>query len=344
MAKNNTALCSNCEYVAPFEVVTKKEKFNIRGQAIEVGVDYRVCSKCNDIVFDADLHKDPFDIAYRVYRKQNGMLQPEDIKSWRKKYNISQYKLAKLLNIGIATLNRYENGALQDKSHDNLMKLAMQPSNLVKMLQEDKDTFTSGEKANLLKLIKSKESDDEKSEDCFVLLAAGDDQPSEYNGNKKFDFGKLANLIKYLCKEGEFPTKLNKLLFYIDFLHYRRQGSSVTGLSYVHLPYGPVPQNYDLHYATLLEKGILRKEESIYPPIGGSGEVVVGEKIVSERTPDWNFFSATEHEVILEVEKLFSNYSANQMKDISHKEEAYIDTKNGDFISYEFAKHLKAVN
>jgi len=36
-------------------------------------------------------------------------------------------------------------------------------------------------------------------------------------------------------------TKLFKLLYYLDFIHFRETGRSVTGLDYFALPYGPVP-------------------------------------------------------------------------------------------------------
>lgn len=46
-----------------------------------------------------------------------------------------------------------------------------------------------------------------------------------------------------------FCTKMNKLLFYTDFLSYRERGIAMTGLSYRAISYGPVPENWDRAYS-----------------------------------------------------------------------------------------------
>jgi hypothetical protein len=38
-----------------------------------------------------------------------------------------------------------------------------------------------------------------------------------------------------------FCTKMNKLLFYIDFLSYRQRGIAITGLCFRAIDFGPVP-------------------------------------------------------------------------------------------------------
>ena len=54
---------------------------------------------------------------------------------------------------------------------------------------------------------------------------------------------KLLNAIVFFVKKTNYcgTTKLFKLLYYLDFLHFRETGRSVTGLDYSALPYGPVP-------------------------------------------------------------------------------------------------------
>ena len=37
-------------------------------------------------------------------------------------------------------------------------------------------------------------------------------------------------------------TKLFKLLYYLDFIHFKKYGFSVIGYSYIAMPYGPVPK------------------------------------------------------------------------------------------------------
>ena len=49
-----------------------------------------------------------------------------------------------------------------------------------------------------------------------------------------------------------YKTKLNKLLFYSDFINYYLNGTSISGAKYVHLPYGPVPDSYKVRCRNLL--------------------------------------------------------------------------------------------
>jgi len=58
---------------------------------------------------------------------------------------------------------------------------------------------------------------------------------------------KFKELILYIAQESEYDptfgaTKLNKILFFCDFLAFRAYGKSITGQRYFKLPYGPAPR------------------------------------------------------------------------------------------------------
>ena len=59
---------------------------------------------------------------------------------------------------------------------------------------------------------------------------------------------KMKNLILYICQNCSNTnklgaTKLNKILYYADFLHYYYRGFSITNDTYVKRQYGPVPKH-----------------------------------------------------------------------------------------------------
>lgn len=57
-----------------------------------------------------------------------------------------------------------------------------------------------------------------------------------------------------LGKMGDtFQTKMNKVLFYIDFLSYRERGMAISGLAYNAIDFGPVPQRWDRVYSAFDE-------------------------------------------------------------------------------------------
>jgi hypothetical protein len=59
---------------------------------------------------------------------------------------------------------------------------------------------------------------------------------------------KMENLILYICKKSPSPcslgaVKLNKILYFSDFISYLKYGKSITNEVYVRETYGPVPKN-----------------------------------------------------------------------------------------------------
>jgi len=324
-------LCTNCEKEVEFAITKKKQTLYVRKEPIEIDVDYLVCPKCHDEVISPD--HDPFTLAYRIYREKHGFLQPEQIKNYRENYKLSQAELAKLLNLGLATISRYENGALQDASHDMLLRLAEDPMNLLKLISKSEGVFTKSRKEQLTKSFTQIQKKPNYIETC--VQTEDGFEPSVLNGFREFNLDKFYNSILFLSQDGPWKTKLNKLMFYADFKHFKTYSISVTGSKYAHVPFGPAPDMYDLYYSILKSRGEIRSEEVVFP----SGDV--GEKIWSIKKPDLNVFSSSELNILTEIKLRFEQYNASAITKISHEEIGYRETKNGDIISYEFAKLIK---
>lgn len=79
-------------------------------------------------------------------------------------------------------------------------------------------------------------------------------------GNRPFDINKFASAVLFFLEHaGEVPkTKLLKLLYFLDFDFYQRNGWSITGARYVALPRGPVPDGYEQLLKTLEEQGVIQ--------------------------------------------------------------------------------------
>jgi putative zinc finger/helix-turn-helix YgiT family protein len=131
--------CIECES-EKIEKVTAPEVFKIRGDEITVDVTFWHCMNC---YYEwQNLNEcNEFDTAYRIYRQRHNMLQPEQIKALRKKYDLTQVELSKLIGCGLVTLTRHEKGALQDTVHDNLLKLLDDPRNLIRLLEQNPEAL-----------------------------------------------------------------------------------------------------------------------------------------------------------------------------------------------------------
>jgi hypothetical protein len=168
---------------------------------------------------------------------------------------------------------------------------------------------------------------------CFPFF--DENESSIYTGNRPLDLEKVINLIKFLTQSsGVFKTKLLKLLFYVDFKYFKEFNVSMTGMQYARLPLGPVPEDFNLLIGVVLEAdSSIQLEERVIA--NREGEV-----LVSSTPYEQSCFNESEVKIIQEINSRFLNFTSSEIKEYSHKEKAYIETKPSKLISYEYAKEL----
>ena len=154
---------------------------------------------------------------------------------------------------------------------------------------------------------------------------------SVFNGYRSYSLEKMAAIVSHIAGKTTdlYKTKLNKLLFYADFVNYYLHGNSISGSRYVHLPYGPVPDGYEDTLETLNHYGVIDISKQ------NSSELVrPGDRLV----PD--FLSAEERQTLEWVLDTYGAMSASQLTELSHREKAYLNTRAGEEIAYEYAKFM----
>jgi putative zinc finger/helix-turn-helix YgiT family protein len=326
-------ICPYCEKETSLTPVENIENIDVRGEIVPVKVKYYRCNECGGEFHDPKLEVDPLDEAYTEYRRRKNLVQPEEIKALRRKYGLTQKELSDLLGIGIATLSRYENGALQDDAHDRILRLGMQPRNLRDLIEKSKGQFGIEKREQILNILKEENS----ANWIDALLEQFDSQSLDgYTGSRQFDRNKLNQTIKYFCyPKGVVKTKLNKLLFYADFAYYKNYNLSITGCKYVHLPFGPVPDHFEMIYLFLsIKDPSFQETEIMYPDY-------VGEEYVSETQPDLAMFVPSEMKILASVKEKFQDFNAKMIVEYSHQEAAHLETQEKEYIPYYFAKKLR---
>jgi uncharacterized phage-associated protein len=157
-----------------------------------------------------------------------------------------------------------------------------------------------------------------------------------YNGYGVLSTDRVKNVLLYvLMKCGDvFYTKMNKLLFYADFVAYRQLGISITGLSYKAIEFGPVPERWDRIYSSF-------EEISIEPRIIGDRE---GTILTTSVKPDSSLFTESELHILDEICSSLACYTSTELSELSHQEPAWIDNHySSSRISYEYAYALKVL-
>jgi len=328
-------ICSICEKESQVKAIKKKDTINVRGELIDVEYEVLKCDECGEEYMNTETTHDPFLYAYAIYRKKNNMLQPEEIKEIRKKYGLTQGELSSLLGLGGATLSRYENGALQDKTHDNQLKLLREPRNMRVILTENPDALREQRRIQLLINIE-KLAKEECPIERFLEEWGAERDISIYSGYISFNLDKLLNCILYFCMGGLLKTVINKHLFYADFKHFKDYKVGISGAQYIHLTYGPVPKNYEIYLATLVNEKSIDVNEISY-----EGKDFIGEEYKTLGKPNLTLFSESELKILATIKEYFKGYSAKAISDFSHEEKGYQETTTGQPIPYEYAEALR---
>lgn len=326
----NKNICPYCNEMREVKHVHEKENISVRGENIIVKSSFIQCNTCKNSFDDPKSKFDVLDAAYREYRNKHNMLQPEAIKKWRIGLNLTQIELSRILGFGDVTISRYESGKLQENAHDKAMRLAMKPMNMLSLINENDRCISDKTKKQTVINILQNQLDLESSFESFFEFKFNTYQPNEYSGYKKLNLDKVFAAIMFFCGDlAIFKTKLNKLMFYADFKYFNEHGSSITGLQYVKLPYGPVPDHYDYYIATLLmEQKLTKAEENC------------GEKLLTCTKSDLSVFNDDELQTLIYIKKYFAKFTASKISDYSHNEKAYVLTADTAFIPYTLAENL----
>lgn len=327
--------CPICNKMVNPETVQKEETYPVFNENIQIQAQVLLCPECGEDLFDQDLDAKNIEKAYTLYRKANHLLFPEKIKQIREKYDLSQRSFAKLLNWSDKTIRRYENGALQNKSKNAQLVLLNKPENMAHYLEENKTGLDPGQLEKLKERVQQLLINQEKQKKEALLSPRSSTAPSIENGFKPFDYEKFKAMTLFFANQTKslLKTKALKLLFYSDMIHYKIYGQSISGLRYIHLPFGPVPENYDLLFGQLTADGLL------YIDIFYEGDFE-SHQIISQASTDQDTLSPEEIKVLEKIYQNFISFGSREISDYSHKEKGYKMTKQGQVISYTYAKDI----
>ena len=328
--------CEECGKEVETKVIEKRETYDVCGESIEVNAQILVCAECGEELYCEELDNATLIRAYNEYRRIHKLLLPEEIKRIREQYGLSQRSFAKLLKWGDKTICRYENGSIQDTAHNSLLLFLRDPKNMRTYLTENEVDLDEKQKAKILNIVNKIEQDTKYSARNQFFDLFFSKNPSEENGYKRFDYEKLCAMVLFFANKstGLLKTKLMKLLNYSDMIFYKENGISISGLRYAHLPYGPVPDGFDVILWKMAEDH-LAHIEVVYD---GTYE---NHQVIPECVFPEGILSDLEMEVLNRIYEKFKNFGSVEISEYSHKENGYNSTKTGQIISYEYAKDIK---
>jgi len=151
---------------------------------------------------------------------------------------------------------------------------------------------------------------------------------------------KLINVMVYFAQNTQKcgKVKLFKLMYFLDFEHYKQIGRSVTGLNYYAWPMGPVPVDLYAEFDVPAADMLSRVQFELIPVKNG---VMIYIKPVAEF--DNSHFSKRELHLMEQLASQYYETSADEIIEASHLEHkpwqrVYIqEGKKQQLIPYEYA-------
>lgn len=129
---------------------------------------------------------------------------------------------------------------------------------------------------------------------------------------------KLLNAILFFAKKTKCPSlvKMFKLLFFLDFYHFKLTGKSVTDLDYYALPFGPVPTDF---YNQLKNGSVPEDMKDAFTLVPLETERSTNAfEFKAKRSPDLSVFSPREKQLLDDLAFAFKDVTPSQMSEISH--------------------------
>jgi uncharacterized phage-associated protein len=153
--------------------------------------------------------------------------------------------------------------------------------------------------------------------------------------NSNYDERKFTELILLVAERlrtdlSGGATKLNKVLFFAEFIHVRRTGQPISGAEFQKLEHGPAPRRLKPIRELLVSTGeaeIVREQYLGYTMA----------RLLPLRPSDTSLFTPSEIESVDEAVRDLDGLTAKQVSDLSHEEAGWRLVEAGETIPYEAA-------
>ncbi len=320
--------------------LTKEQRSMIfRKETFDIVFHYYKCEDSREQFTSAALDELNMNQVYNQYRDKFNIPFPDEINNIRSKYGLSASKMSEILGFGVNSYRQYEAGEIPSVANAKLIQMVDDPQNFMEMTAL---CGTLDEKARGKYIQKAIFLAEEKKRNIFNInfkeYLLGNHLADIYSGYRNPNFEKITEMVVYFSdKLSPFKTKMNKLLFYADFLMFKQSCFSISGMRYKAIEMGPVPINFQSIFEYLANKDEIDIFTTEFPQ-GYIGEQF---KAKNDRPFKAELFSENELNVLEKVANVFKPTSTNQMIEISHLEEAWKkNEKNKSVISYEYAFDL----
>lgn len=322
------------------KLLIRESTLAIRKESFPVMYHVWQCEDTGEEFEDSNMMETNLRQAADQYRSKHNLPFPEEIMEIREQYGISASRMSEVLRFGINQYKQYESGELPSESNASLIFLAHHPKGFCQLVELS--GLEEAEKERLVRKAEEllKKNAHWREHEWTTNLLMGSSRPDVERGFRQPNPHRLGAMTRFFAdKTSIFKTQMNKILFYADFVHFKRHGRSISGAKYRAIEMGPVPNNFDGLFQFVENEGFVRIEHHEYPNGSiGSKFLPGGEIQISD------YLDESETTTLRDVSERFKNVKSQEIIQISHEEDGWQkNAANRSLISYLDAYRLKAM-
>ncbi len=336
----NKVECPYCDGTATLkyearDITYKKEPFSVIAH-------YYQCEKCREEFTTTETDSLTMVQVHNLYREKHGIPFPDEIASIRETYGLSAASMSEVLGLGVNGYSIYERGEIPTTAIGKLILSAANPWVFKDMLLGVKEVL------NTTAFNRAMASAEEQIElrsmpRPFFNKIDVKSKPSSYTGYRAPSIEKVKALFSVFISRCNVVLndrlKINKMMFYADFLHYKETGYSISGLSYRAINFGPVPSCYDNLFALLESEGV------IFADWQQINDTIAREIFFVIQPVAPNVLEPSEAAIVDKLCSQFAETTSWDMVEMSHREDAWQQlNERREIISYqEYAFGVRGV-
>lgn len=324
------------------KLTKERRSMEFRKESLEIVFHYFKCEDSGEQFTTTDLDEINTHQVYNQYRDKFNIPFPDEITRIREKYGLSAARMSDILGFGINSYRQYEAGEMPSVANAKLIQMAADPKKFIDMVElcsslDEKTKAKHIQKAN--QLVEEKQRNLFKS--SFQDYLFGSHLADIYSGYRNPDLDKLTEMVVFFAERlSPYKTKMNKLLFYADFLMFRQSCFSISGVRYRAIDMGPVPNNYQSIFEYMANNQEIDIHTTEFPD-GYTGEQF---KARQDRRFNPALFTETELKTLHKVAEAFKDKSTRETIDLSHQESAWKQNEAGkNVISYMHAFEMEQI-
>lgn len=316
-------------------LVEDTEVQTFRKEEYKVHVCYYVCKDTGEQFTTEEQDEMLCNELYNQYRIKHGIPFPDEIKKIREHYGLTCPQITKIVGFGQNQWHQYEMGSVPSESNGKSIVAIRNREGMLSMLESSRNQFDESTYNKIRRNILCASDIDKNDISKFYFY--GNTERGINNGYSEMNPAKLQSMVQLIVskeKHGVSKTKLNKEMFFVDFLSYKTFGRSISGLAYRAIQYGPVPEHYETVYDHV--EGLIKKS------FWGNGDFDYD--LLFCDAPDTSALSKEDMSIIDKVMLVLGSMKRSEVIGLSHKENGWINHEDHHgIIPYDEAYSLKAV-